>query len=677
MKELATQDVLGVWPGGVNSSVSPDLLPDDQLSWAVNVSLRGGRAKPRQAWVDLGDIPFGTFQGGTYYSAADMLVVSVNGVIYSRPISGSTWEPVYLEDYSFTVEEEGTKILPLWWPGWAIFTARIRPTNATALDLKPGALCTFIDPDGQVIGQVYYRYHGLLGEAVFSGPRDLHPVNTEGTTIPAGSTVRINVVNSRLKHARNYFCETPSGLIIQDGRSRPVIFTGTTARFAKDDEVPVATCMHYANGRLAVALSPTGRVLRIGDVAGTAPGSELKFTEHRYLLGGGDIVFPGRIRFLSSLPVLDTSSGQGPLIVATDDAIYTVKTNIPDRDRWQYTPGFVTSLLEGVGGVSDRAVQQDGSDLWFIATDGLRTLRLTVQDASDPAWTPLSAGVRRTFGSDPSDMMRDSSLALWDNRVLATAFPTLYGQGQVYQRLVSLNLEGVTTALGQTRGFAWEGVWDGHQVLQLIATGHRHGVRRCFAVVYESSNLTRRLALKEIPRETDASGGEDPTYYYVETRSVVGAGVNVLKRLVRADVWVSDIETETRIRLFWRKTPAGPWFFWAEHKLSPVPVDPNRRAVPVRSRSRVSVGEPEGGDLVGGVDDFLLSAGHRFQFRVEVFGSATIDLLSIWTLPILSDPEVVDNPDAFLDTPDFEAYVGKEVGFWNEWDNLPYTPNLS
>jgi len=125
---------------------------------------------------------------------------------------------------------------------------------------------------------------------------------------------QLTLPQARSSIVKQVFMEETSGfLVIQDGLSSALIYDGVALRNAESDEVPRGFQMAYGNGRLWVALDG-GRVVA-GDIAGTSTGSELKFTEDIYLLGGGSFVMPGDIKGMRFVPSNDARSAFGPLLV--------------------------------------------------------------------------------------------------------------------------------------------------------------------------------------------------------------------------------------------------------------------------------------------------------------------------------------------------------------------------
>jgi hypothetical protein len=87
------------FPGGVSSAISPDLLPQNQTAWAGNASFRGGKVETRPSWANRLILPGGLFQGGSYFSVQNgMIVVSIEGIQYRLRIGARnySYEPITL-----------------------------------------------------------------------------------------------------------------------------------------------------------------------------------------------------------------------------------------------------------------------------------------------------------------------------------------------------------------------------------------------------------------------------------------------------------------------------------------------------------------------------------------------------------------------------------------------------
>ena len=61
------------WMLGVNSVRNPWALPDNQIKWAVNCSVRGGVVQTRPGNSMRLSLPPGNFQGGIFFASNKLL----------------------------------------------------------------------------------------------------------------------------------------------------------------------------------------------------------------------------------------------------------------------------------------------------------------------------------------------------------------------------------------------------------------------------------------------------------------------------------------------------------------------------------------------------------------------------------------------------------------------------
>lgn len=434
------------------------------------------------------------------------------------------------------------------------------------------------------------------------------------------------------KQPRVWFCETAGTLVMQDGQSRPFLYDGADFRRANGDEVPVGRAMAFSNGRLAVVVG-TGKDVRLGDIRQPEHQSELKFTETYSLLGGGDFSFPSQVRALAALPVIDTGSGQGALIVGCDNAVFTLKTQITERDLWGEV-GFQTVLLPTRGITGGNAVVAVNQDLYFRSSDGLRSIRTSTADYSAPGLAPLSVEVRHRLDYDCQFLLQDASVVCFDNRVLATHSPFIYGPRSLAQGILALNFDTIS-GRGQKSPPVFDGEWDGVIVAQLF-TGIVNGTERCFVL---GRDVAGANAIYEILPETSVQAGDEPTQA-IETRMLFGDSPGVLKNIRRCDVQFSNIRSGLVVRVLFRPDKYPHWIQWDQFSVDAPPaqawgrVTPQHRSL-LSTRSPVEHVDPSTGRLV--------SCATGFQVRVEWDGFARLDYLQLFQERVSMMP-YADNP---------------------------------
>jgi hypothetical protein len=434
------------------------------------------------------------------------------------------------------------------------------------------------------------------------------------------------------KRPRVWFCETPGTLLIQDGQARPWVYDGADFRRSADDEVPVGRAMAYANGRLAVVVNG-GRDVRLGDIRKPEHQSELKFTETYNLLGGGDFSFPSPVLALKALPVIDTGSGQGSLIVGCSDSVHTLKTQITQRDMWSEV-GFQTILLPNRGITGANAVVAVNQDLYFRSSDGLRSVRTSTADYDAPGLAPLSAEVRHRFDYDTPFLLEDASVAYFDNRLLCTHSPFVCSSRSLSQGFVVLNFDALS-GRGVKSAPCYDGEWDGVIVAQVF-TGTVRGAERCFIL---GRDITGQNGLWELLPEVAEPEGDEPTQV-IETRMLFGDSPGTLKSLRRCDLQFSDIRGGLVVRVYYRPEKYPFWVLWDEFSVdSPGPRTWSRKRAQHRSLLSTRTA-PDGVDPATGR---LRSVATGFQVRVEFEGFARMDYMQVFQERTDMQP-YADNP---------------------------------
>lgn len=289
---------------------------------------------------------------------------------------------------------------------------------------------------------------------------------------PTGDPSSSTIPQVWMQQAENY-------LVVQDGQSRPFIFDGSTTRRAEDDEVPVGSGpMAYGMLRLWVAM---GKSYVAGDVAGGTTGV-LKFTENDYIAEGGEFSLPmsaGNITAMQFTATPNTALGQGELLIFTPDAVFS-NTAPVDRDAWKnLVQPIQTITLINNGAQSQNSTALVNGDVFMRSRDGIRSVIQAVRYFQQWGNTPLSNELARVLPKDDPTLLKYVSAVEFDNRLLMTCQPVPLTNGCYFTGVASLDFEPVTS-MGDKLPPAYDGVWTGRQVYQLVK-GRFGGVERCFA----------------------------------------------------------------------------------------------------------------------------------------------------------------------------------------------------
>lgn len=389
-----------------------------------------------------------------------------------------------------------------------------------------------------------------------------------------------------------WFEQGENFLIIQDNISKPLIYdgsyirvsdvlgtSGTDADGVPLREVPVGNVMAYAGGRLWVAL-PDGRSFVAGDLVfgptGTAAynrrDSFLRFTENEYLNGGFPFAVPANlapIRAMKAVANLDTSLGQGPLQVFTPNGCFSVDAPTKREDWFSVTYPIKTVSLIDSGALSAWSTILVNGDIWYRSSDGARSFLIARRDFGTWGNRAMSYEVIRHLQEDNRDLLRYSSAALFDNRLLMTCDPQRSQYHGIYHRgLVVLDFIPLTSMSG-TEPPTWDGLWTKPDILQ-IQTVESQGVKHCYAAVLAPADGygVRRIQLWEL-----TLGDGHDTIAGVETRIQraiesprfdFSPGSNRLeqKELEAADIWVDKLRGDVDITLYYRPDEYPCWFLW-------------------------------------------------------------------------------------------------------------------
>lgn len=275
-----------------------------------------------------------------------------------------------------------------------------------------------------------------------------------------------------------YMCQAERFFVIQDGSSKPIILESLTPKRAGDQEVPVGTAMAYNWGRLWVA---TGNNFVAGDIEG-GDTSVISFTDNRYLNEGGAFTLPatcGQLNALVSIPLQDTATGQGQLLVGGDYGIASVNGAIP-REQWKDTQiQQITQLGVGMSGQDSNALLN--GDIFYRSYDGIRSYRMARAQQGINGNTPQSNEVSYYTNTDTQQFLKYGSATYFNGRILHTTNPVWKGNYCYWKGLLSLNSQPQSN-MRQKSPPIWEGMWDGLNIVQIVK-GIFNKTERCFALV--------------------------------------------------------------------------------------------------------------------------------------------------------------------------------------------------
>lgn len=452
---------------------------------------------------------------------------------------------------------------------------------------RPGfrqAELTFLDQNGQEDATLRTRFE----DGIFQGAVVFERFNTIIASI-GGRMFRItpdswnvieitptNAGNSELYRA--WFCEADDFLIRQDGQTAAWIFDGGSTRESDaagikgTKEVPTGTAMVYSQGRIVVT-SGNGRTFLIGDIVGGPSGtvqygfrdSILKFTENDVINLGGSFSIPinaGKITAIRPVAQVDTSLGQGPTQIFSQNGIFSLNTP-SDRSTWKtLTYPIQTFSVVQAGSASDRATINVNGDIWMRSLDGVRSFVVARRDFGSWVNAPQSAEMLRAVQYDDQNLLEYSSAIVFDNRLLMTNRPyRVFDHGVSHKGLLVLDFEPVASIGSQAKP-VWEGVWSGLNFLQVFG-GTISGDNRAFAF---SLNADNKIELWEF---TDSEKSDLTIDSSVDIEGFIETGGYSFpdfgfdqKKLDEAWFWPEDVQGSVTVGFQYRANNSVAWKVW-------------------------------------------------------------------------------------------------------------------
>jgi hypothetical protein len=314
------QKASAAWIHGVNSVRNSWGLPEDQLKWAINTSIRGGIVQTRPGQAMRLSLPTGNFQGGIIFNS---------NKIYAAATS-STFNNVITNTAQTIYNYDGT------------------PSSANELSYV--VFC--------VDGKVYFSPFPLVQ------PKNWSEYQLTGIQLSAAAkqVYLCIATQSASTSSSGDVIVTPSNrvLMIQDGVSAPAYWDGSNTTGAQSAEIPTGTWMAYSGNRLWVA---NGNIVLASDL-----GNPLNWKERQSGASRGDFSFP---RPVTALFDFVGQNNDTKLYVFTDRSTFALASGILDRTLWATTPNFTITLFPHLGCIAGKSIAVQAGMLWWYSQGGL------------------------------------------------------------------------------------------------------------------------------------------------------------------------------------------------------------------------------------------------------------------------------------------------------------------
>jgi hypothetical protein len=502
-------------------------------------------------------------------------------------------------------------------------------------------------PKGLVQGAGYFSANN--GQFILSIWGQLWRMLVTGNTVTIDQ-IPLSFVNSP-DIPLVWMCETQGSFVVQDNQSAAIIYDGATARRADPTipEVPIGAQMAFGNGRLAVAID--GNQVVVGNIAEDIFQSELQFTETTYLSGGGSFLFRYPVTALAFLPVNNTDTGYGSLIVFGTPYTDSLGLQITQRELWNQIPGFEQVLLPTIGAAGQDCVISVNQDLyWRDGNGNVWSLRAAQWDALSPGNSPISREVKRIVDYEIDTLVQYSGGIFFDNRILFMASPFYNQFGFAsFKCIIGLDCAPLSTIRGKSPP-AYDGIAEGLNFVKLFQ-GNPNGVNRAFTISTDDDGENRLWEIvpnnvTDVTVLSNGTGNETatvpiPVTTYFESRRFDFGLPGKAKRLMRLDIWPCELQGEVSITAYYRADNRSQWQFWDTLTVNAQMTNNPGQWVDLETQERGQVKSftmPDGEDSI---DERWLNTGFGFQVRIVWTGYLLMDRIKLWALP-LTDTQYSD-----------------------------------
>jgi len=296
-----------------------------------------------------------------------------------------------------------------------------------------------------------------------------------------------------------------------------------------------------------------------------------------------------------------------------------------------------TVAMTRFGVVSDRSVVKSNGDMFYRRYDGIGSLYMAVRYFQQWGQTPISNNVQRVLATDDRALIHYASGIEFDNRLLETCLPVQTPVGVGFQAIAVLDFD-LLTSLQEKKAPAWEGVYEGLDILQLFESDFG-GLQRAFAAVH--SRLTGKIEIWELTSTAKAENGDNRITMVIETPAYTWEDQRQWKLLDNAEFWFDQIFGVVDLDFYFRPDQDPCWTFWFHHQICvarsscelPVPVC-GYLEQPYCAQDRIPIVLPSapGTTCVPG-NNRPVNLGYQFQVRIVAKGWCRLRGLWVWAMP--------------------------------------------
>lgn len=430
-----------------------------------------------------------------------------------------------------------------------------------------------------------------------------------------------------------YFCQADRYLVIRDGTSKPVILVEdpvTSTASTVDPAtvgIPAGYILSFVHGRIhgvpryVPGTTDNGRPYFLsGNIAlpddPSACYKSATIAESEYLNGGGAHGLPMEMGYINAMSVFRnaaTGTGYGPLIVIAQRGICAFDITISRVDWSNQALGQV--LFFDSGTESPRSPVQMNDDILYRGADGIRSIKYsasaTTGSSGNLSNPTQSSEISVYMDPEPQSALKYVSMAVANNRLFATvgASDALPGSFKGMAVLDTAYVGAFHAAIPPM----WTGLWqiEGVPVAQVLSL-RRSGVLTPYVITTDGHlwHLDESAILDNGTR----------IHSRIITREMSFANLSMFKKLKYVSLWVSEIQHDVDIQIYYR--PAG-YPLWSTFG-QPKTVKATTGTLPQRRRG-LQFALDTSVDQCDDTNGEILSSAQSFQFSLDIVGHVSID----------------------------------------------------
>ena len=427
-------------------------------------------------------------------------------------------------------------------------------------------------------------------------------------------------------------------LIFHDYPAYPIIVEGFSAKRADPAlfEVPISVLGAYNQNRVFIVNA--GNEFTGGDPTGNTatPDAPITFTEVEQTgspFFGQIFQLPtdhanDPVTAMTFLQSVDTSTGIGPLLVSTRNAIYSYNTQNP-RTQWEQGQ-FGSTLLYSVGIAGQRASANVNGDLFFLSTDGqVRSLSMSRTEQSKWTKVPMSREVKNWLKYWDKSLIPYANVSYFENKIFITCNPyrvnALNQSGApitdvTHGGFVVLELDNISTLSGETSAPTWAGLWTGVRPMDTVIINNR-----MFVVSKDAAYRNELYEFDPATTYDTVEGKERLINSTVYTRTYSFKTEFQEKTIHSIDLSLQEIQGCFDLKVSYKPSHGSEFVNWrsfnhfAPYKTCQVPTPQQLRGFTKHNFKVVNLGSPQS-DACDPVTRSYYSWFRKVQLKLEMLG---------------------------------------------------------